>query len=39
MRARYFNNIIKKDNVVTKSSTDIYKIKSEFKYYYLENSM
>ena len=35
MRARYFNNIIKKDNVVTKSSTDIYKIKSEFKYYYL----
>ena len=35
MRARYFNNIIKKDNIVTKSSTDIYKIKSEFKYYYL----
>lgn len=35
MRARYFNNIIKNNNIVTKSSTDIYKIKSEFKYYYL----
>lgn len=35
MRARYFNNIALKDDIVTKSSTDIYKIKSEFNYYYL----
>lgn len=35
MKARYFNNISVNDNIVTKSSTDIYKIKSEFKYYYL----
>lgn len=35
MKARYFNNIVKNGNIVTKSSTDVYKIKSEFNYYYL----
>lgn len=35
MKARYFNNVVRQDNVVTKSSTNIYKIKSEFNYYYL----
>ena len=35
MKARYFNNVVKNGNVVTKSSTDVYKIKSEFNYYYL----
>lgn len=35
MKARFFNNIKVKDNLVTKSSTDIYKIKSEFYAYYL----